>query len=98
MDLGVAAEHHLRRAVQLHGARPQRYHGVHERDVFVFEPLHVAHNLGLRVVGVEDGMSEEGGGPLEGGARYPSVEVTRARNRFGYLGNKLIWLTTALFI
>ena len=90
----MAAEHHLRRAVQLHRARPQRDHGVHERDVLVLEPLHVAHDLGLGVVRVEDGMGEEGGGPLERGTRYPSVEVTRARNRFGYLGIKLIKLNS----
>ena len=98
LSLGVAAEHHLRRAVQLHGARAQRDHGVHQRDVLVLQSLHVADDLGLGVVRVEDGVRQEGGGPLERGARDPAVQVTRARDRLGNLGNnELILLISGLF-
>ena len=96
LSLGVAAQHHLRCAVKLHGARPQRDHGVHQRDVLVLQPFHVADDLGLGVVRVEDGVRQEGGGPLERGARDPAVQVTRARDRLGNLGNELIILLTSL--
>jgi hypothetical protein len=33
-------------------------HGVDERDVFVFQHLHVAHYFALRVVRVEDGVRQ----------------------------------------
>ena len=37
-------------AVQLHGAGAQGDHGVDERQVFVLQLLHVAHNVRLRLV------------------------------------------------
>ena len=65
---------------------------MHQRDVLVLQALHVADDLGLGVVRVEDGVRQEGGSPLERGPRDPAVQVTRARNRLGNLGNELIIL------
>ena len=70
---------------------------MHQRDVLVLQPLHVADDLGLGVVRVEDGVRKEGGGPLERGARDPAVQVTRARDRLGNLGNELVSLTSLVY-
>lgn len=40
---------------------------MHQGDVLVFEDLHVAHQLSLRVVGVEDWVCEELRGAFERG-------------------------------
>ena len=44
----------LRRSIQLHRARTERNHRMHQRQVLVFEALDVAHHLRLGVVAVED--------------------------------------------
>ena len=41
--------HHLCCAVELHGTGAKRYHGVHQRDVFVLQHLHVTNNVCLRL-------------------------------------------------
>ena len=46
------------RRVQLHGARPERNHGVGQAQVFVLQMLDVPHHLRLGAVAVEDGVVE----------------------------------------
>ncbi len=50
--------HHLGRRVELHGARAQRDHRVHERHVLLLERPDVPEHLGLGVVDVEDRVGE----------------------------------------
>ncbi len=50
---------HQRCGVELHGARAERYHGVHERDVAHFETLDITHHLRLGAVRAEDALGED---------------------------------------
>lgn len=43
----------------------QRNHGVYKGDILVLKNLHVADQLSLRVVGIEDGVGEEVGGAVQ---------------------------------
>ncbi len=51
---------HLGRGVELHGAGAERDHRAVEREVAIAELAHVAQQLGLRTMGVEHRMGEEG--------------------------------------
>ena len=50
--------HHLRRCVQLHGARPQRDHCPIKRKIAIRESTHVAHHFRLSAVHVENRVGE----------------------------------------
>ncbi|MBI1879521.1 MAG: PAS domain S-box protein, partial [Chloroflexi bacterium] len=50
---------HLARGVQLHRARAERNHRMHERKILRLEPLDVAEHLVLGVMAVEGGMLEK---------------------------------------
>ena len=58
---------HLGGRVELHRARPERNHRAVEGEVLVGERAHVAQELGLGAVALENGMREEGGAALEVG-------------------------------
>ena len=61
---------------------------MHEGDVLVLELLHVADDLGLGVVRVEDGVRHEGRGSLEGRVLQAALEVRGAREHLGKLEKK----------
>jgi hypothetical protein len=65
VDAGVGNGEHLCGGVELHGARTQRDHGVHERNILGLEVVDVSQKLGLGVVLVEDGLLEVAGLSLE---------------------------------
>ena len=46
-ELGPSDRDHLRRRVELHGARAQADHGRVERQVLVLQALEVSQHLGL---------------------------------------------------
>ena len=58
-ELGPGHGEHFRGGVELHGAGAQRDHGAGEREVARLQLADVAEHLGLGMVAVEDGMSEE---------------------------------------
>ncbi len=64
-ELGPAHGKHLARGIQLHRAGAERNHRVAEREVARFEAAHIAQQLGLGVVAVEDGVREERAGARE---------------------------------
>ena len=75
MDVGElrpAQRHHLRRRVQLHRAGPERDHRPVERQIPVGQPPHVAGDLRLGPVHVEDRMRQvrRWSGRSPSGSRY----------------------------
>mmetsp|Transcript_10811 Transcript_10811/g.35494 ORF Transcript_10811/g.35494 Transcript_10811/m.35494 type:complete len:357 (-) Transcript_10811:963-2033(-) len=72
---------HLRGCVELHGARPERDHRVHEREVLRLEARQIANHLVLGVVRVEDWLCEERGGALEPGRDDAVRELAGERRR-----------------
>nr|GFD42746.1 hypothetical protein [Tanacetum cinerariifolium] len=64
-DFGPGYRYHLGRGIELHGARAQRNHAMGKAQVLVFELFHVAQQLVLGVVRVEDGVREVLAGALE---------------------------------
>mmetsp|Transcript_30563 Transcript_30563/g.85618 ORF Transcript_30563/g.85618 Transcript_30563/m.85618 type:complete len:299 (-) Transcript_30563:1347-2243(-) len=80
-ELGPGDGDHLRRGVQLHGARAKGDHGVHQGEVLLLKAGQVAQHLVLGVVAVEDGGRQEvrlaGEGPdaaLHGGGQALRTE------------------------
>ena len=63
-EAGPGDRHHLGGRIQLHGAGAERDHGLIEREVLALQLAHVAQQLGLRVVEVEDRVFEESRLPL----------------------------------
>ena len=59
-ELRPGDRHHLDRRVELHGAGAERDHRPVERQVAIGEAAHVAGDLGLGAVEVEDRMGEIG--------------------------------------
>ena len=57
--------HHLGGGVELHRAGAERDHGAVEREIAVGELAHVAQQLGLRAMIVEDRMGQERAGALQ---------------------------------
>ena len=51
--------YHFHCSVQFHGTRTQWYHCTIQREVFDFQFLQISHHLGLRVVSIEDSLSQE---------------------------------------
>ena len=65
-ETGQAHRFHLRRGVQLHGARPERDHAAVEREVDVGQAAEVAQHGRLGVVLGEDGVHEDGPAAQQG--------------------------------
>ena len=75
-QLGPAHGLHLYGGVELHRARAERDHRAVEGDVAVYEPAHVAHQLGLAVEGREDRVRQRrSGAPVAGGPRVADQAV-----------------------
>ena len=72
VDVGEPREghrDHLRRRVQLHGAGAERDHAAVQRDVPVFQPLHVAQHLVLGVIRAEHRLRQHRGSAHEAGGQ-----------------------------
>mmetsp|Transcript_33850 Transcript_33850/g.81840 ORF Transcript_33850/g.81840 Transcript_33850/m.81840 type:complete len:399 (+) Transcript_33850:905-2101(+) len=66
---------HLRGRVELHRARSERYHGVVQCQVAIFERFEVAQHLRLGVMLAEDGMGEDVGLAGHGGVHLREARV-----------------------
>ena len=53
---GPRNRHHFRGCIELHGTRAEGNHRVDQGQILGFEPTHVAHHFGLRVMRRKDGM------------------------------------------
>mmetsp|Transcript_14373 Transcript_14373/g.27727 ORF Transcript_14373/g.27727 Transcript_14373/m.27727 type:complete len:723 (-) Transcript_14373:79-2247(-) len=76
--------HHLRRGVQLHCAGAQRNHRVAQGEVLCLQSRQISEHLVLRVVGVENIVSEEVGCSLE----HSNVAVNLFGERLGGEGSR----------
>lgn len=82
-NAGVRDGKHLGGGVELHGARTQRDHGVHQRDILGLEEVDVSQELRLSVVLVEDGLLKVGRLSLEGRGDLVVEELGRIRLESG---------------
>ena len=96
-ELGPRERHQLRRGVQLHGARAERNHAVHQREIAVFQALQVPHHFRLGVIAVEHRMRQHrvaaaqlggyGGRVMRQAARDLLGVGPLAGERFGEIGD-----------
>ena len=83
---GVGDRKHFRGGVQLHRARAERDHRRGQRQVFRFEPFHVAEQFGLGAVRRKNRVGENRAGAMVGGS---DRLIDRSRQR-GSLGGKYL--------
>src|SRR5438876_7696941 len=88
-ETGPGNRHHLSGRVQLHRARAERNHGVHEREVARLKLVHVAEHFCLRVVLVEYRMRQERSRPVE------ALVVTRVCSQSEILDSK-VWILSEI--